>query len=104
MYAPKKDKNNKVEAMMDTISQDEYTPARVIGGYTDRILTIDLDNGKISIRELPAEYKHKYIGGRGYAMELIWNGTTRETKYDFYNHYPSDQPIDVEHDDGYRSH
>ncbi len=67
---------------MDILKEIKYEPAKVAGGYTDRILKVDLNSQEISVIELPAEYKHKYTGGRGYAMELIWNGTTKQTKYD----------------------
>ena len=67
---------------MDTLEQMEYAPAAVAGGYTDRILWIDLSNRRLEIQELPADFKDRYIGGRGYALKLIWDGTTRETRYD----------------------
>ena len=60
----------------------KYEPARVIGGYTDRILRIDLSTQEITIQELPSDYKNKYIGGRGYALKMIWDGTSRKTRYD----------------------
>jgi aldehyde:ferredoxin oxidoreductase len=36
----------------------------------------------VSIQELPPEFKEKYIGGRGYALKLIWDETTKDTRYD----------------------
>jgi aldehyde:ferredoxin oxidoreductase len=67
---------------MEILRQIKYEPARVVGGYTDRILGIDLGTREITIRELPPDFKEKYIGGRGYALKLIWDGTTKETRYD----------------------
>ncbi|MBN2462818.1 MAG: aldehyde:ferredoxin oxidoreductase [Dehalococcoidia bacterium] len=67
---------------MKILRQIKYKPARVVGGYTDRILRVDLGNQEITIQELPPDFKNKYIGGRGYALKLIWDGTTRETHYD----------------------
>jgi len=66
---------------MEIISQVKYEPAKVAGGYTDRILEIDLTKQEIAIQELPSDFKYKYIGGRGYALKLIWDGTTKETRY-----------------------
>lgn len=60
----------------------DYKPQSVNGGYTDRILNINLDTNEINILELPPDYKHKYIGGRGYALKIIWDNTSSETKYD----------------------
>ncbi|HEX7364733.1 MAG TPA: aldehyde ferredoxin oxidoreductase C-terminal domain-containing protein [Dehalococcoidia bacterium] len=62
--------------------QIEYKPAKVVGGYTDRILRVDLTKPEITIQKLPPAFKNKYVGGRGYALKLIWDGTTRETHYD----------------------
>ncbi len=67
---------------MKILQQIEYEPARVSGGYTDRILRVDLGKTEITIEELPPDFKEKYIGGRGYTLKLIWDGTTRETRYD----------------------
>ena len=60
----------------------DYKPQAVEGGYTDRILNINLDKNEINILELPPDYKHKYIGGRGYALKIIWDCASSETKYD----------------------
>ena len=67
---------------MKILQQIEYEPARVKGGYTDRVLRVDLGTRDITIQELPPDFKHKYVGGRGYALKLIWDGTTRDTRYD----------------------
>ena len=67
---------------MDILRQIEYQPARVVGGYTDRILRVDLGALEIVVQELPPDFKDKYIGGRGYALKLIWDHTTRDTRYD----------------------
>ena len=60
----------------------DYTPRTVEGGYTDRILNVNLDTNEINILKLPPDYKHKYIGGRGYALKIIWDNTNSKTKYD----------------------
>jgi len=67
---------------MEILRQIKYEPARVVGGYTDRILRIDLGTQEIMVQELPPDFKNKYVGGRGYAVKLIWDGTTRETRSD----------------------
>ncbi len=67
---------------MDIRRKISYAPAKVVGGYTDRILRIDLDKPEISIQELPPDFKNKYTGGRGYCLKLIWDGTNKATRYD----------------------
>ena len=60
----------------------KYKAFPVKGGYTDHILQADLGTQSISTLRLPPDFKEKYIGGRGYALKLIWDGTTAETRYD----------------------
>ncbi len=67
---------------MEILRQIKYKRARVAGGYTDRILRVNLSSMEITIQKLPPDFKSKYIGGRGYALKLIWDGTTQETHYD----------------------
>ncbi len=59
-----------------------YEPALTRGGYTDRILHVDLSTSEIEIWEMPPDYKDKYVGGRGYALALIWEKTGADTRYD----------------------
>jgi aldehyde:ferredoxin oxidoreductase len=67
---------------MEILKQVKYQPARVAGGYTDRILRVNLDSREITVQTLPPDFKGKYTGGRGYAIKLIWDETKRETRYD----------------------
>jgi len=67
---------------MEILQQIKYEPAKVVGGYTDRILRVDLSTQEIAIQELPPDFKNKYVGGRGYALKMIWDGTKRGTRYD----------------------
>ena len=67
---------------MEILKQIKYKPARVAGGYTDRVLRIDLASREIRIEKLSPDFKAKYIGGRGYALKFIWEGTTDQTRYD----------------------
>ncbi|MBW1800486.1 MAG: aldehyde:ferredoxin oxidoreductase [Deltaproteobacteria bacterium] len=67
---------------MQTIKSIKYEPASVRGGYTDRILEVNLSNHAVSFYEVPADFREKYVGGRGYALKLIWDRTGKETRYD----------------------
>ena len=64
------------------IKSVNYEPIPVKGGYTDRILQVDLTAMEISILALPSDFKEKYIGGRGYALKLIWDRTGKDTRHD----------------------
>ncbi len=60
----------------------QYDAPSVRGGYTDHILQVDLGSQSISMTKLSPDFKEKYVGGRGYALRLIWDGTNAETRYD----------------------
>ena len=59
-----------------------YKPENVVGGYTDKVLRVDLTSKNINIINLPPDFKNKYIGGRGYAIKLIWDETNKDTRFD----------------------
>jgi aldehyde:ferredoxin oxidoreductase len=65
-----------------TIAEVAYRPAEIARGYTDRILRVNLSENTLQVEELPEDFKEKWIGGRGYALKLIWDGTDEKTRYD----------------------
>lgn len=67
---------------MKTLDSIRYNVAPVQGGYTDQILELDLTSLAISIIHVEPDYRRKYVGGRGYAIKMIWDETTKETRYD----------------------
>lgn len=42
-------------------------------GYAGRILKIDLSTGKSSIKTIDERYARKYLGGQGFAVELVYH-------------------------------
>ncbi|MBW1798134.1 MAG: aldehyde:ferredoxin oxidoreductase [Deltaproteobacteria bacterium] len=67
---------------MKIIKSLTYNSGPIKGGYTDQILQVDLDSYKVTPVGLPPQFKEKYIGGRGYTLKLIWDGTSEHTRYD----------------------
>ena len=67
---------------MNILGSIKYSPYPIKGGYTDHILKVDLGPHTISTQELPPNFKETFIGGRGYTLKLIWDGTTGKTRYD----------------------
>jgi len=59
-----------------------YEPAKVVNGHTDRYLEIDLSNHTLSVHEVPEEMRKRYVGGRGYCLKLVFDGTRAETRFD----------------------
>ncbi|MBW2144955.1 MAG: aldehyde:ferredoxin oxidoreductase [Deltaproteobacteria bacterium] len=66
---------------MKIIHSLNYKPAAIQGGYTDQVLKVDLNSYSISPVDLPPGFKEKYVGGRGYALKFIWDGTSGDTHY-----------------------
>ena len=67
---------------MKTLNSIRYEVAPVCGGYTDQILELDLGSLAISTIDVEPVYRRTYVGGRGYAIKMIWDQTTKETRYD----------------------
>ncbi len=59
----------------------KYEKAVVERGYTDRILHIDLTQKEFKVVEVGQEMK-QFVGGRGYCLKLVYDGTNANTKYD----------------------
>ena len=59
-----------------------YTSAPLEQGYTDRVLKIDLSTRRITIEPISREVKKAYVGGRGYCLKFVYDGTTAATRHD----------------------
>ena len=51
-------------------------------GYTDKVLYINVGTTEIKGKDVPLEMKEKFIGGKGYGLRLLWDGTRPDTKWD----------------------
>jgi len=60
----------------------DYSKATVERGYTDRLLRVDLNSRKIVVEKIPDEMRSMFVGGRGYCLKLVYDGTHSETTYD----------------------
>jgi len=67
---------------MDILESITYRPAPVRGEYTGRILEVDLSSNGILLTTVTSEFQDRYIGGRGYALKLLWDRATAETRFD----------------------
>jgi aldehyde:ferredoxin oxidoreductase len=57
----------------------EWTP--LDKGYTDKILYINVGNAEVKEKDVPPVMKEKFIGGKGYGLKLLWDGTKPDTKW-----------------------
>ena len=59
----------------------DYSVTPVDKGYTDKVLYINVGDGKILSKDVPAQMKEKFIGGKGYGLKLLWDATKPTTKW-----------------------
>src|SRR4030042_1246330 len=44
-----------------------------MNGYGDKLLRVNLSNGKVSKDEISDSMKRDFLGGRGFAIKLLWD-------------------------------
>jgi aldehyde:ferredoxin oxidoreductase len=71
-------RRKKIFMKYSSVTYPRAVPQR---GYTNRLLKIDLSTKSISIQEIPKEVRETYVGGRGYCLKLVYDGTSASTRY-----------------------
>ncbi|MFA6448785.1 MAG: aldehyde ferredoxin oxidoreductase C-terminal domain-containing protein [bacterium] len=61
------------------VKYEKNAPKR---GYTDRILEIDLEKKEIKVTQATDELRSLFVGGRGYCLKMVYDGTNADTRYD----------------------
>ncbi|MGM0465398.1 MAG: aldehyde ferredoxin oxidoreductase family protein, partial [Acidobacteriota bacterium] len=59
-----------------------YKPGEIYRGYNNRTLYVNIGNGEFKERPVSEEMKEKFIGGKGFGLRLLWDGTKPDTKWD----------------------
>ncbi len=59
-----------------------YTRGEIDRGYNNRTLYVNLSENSVSEKPVSEEMKEKFIGGKGFGLRLIWDGTRPDTKWD----------------------
>jgi aldehyde:ferredoxin oxidoreductase len=73
---------NTIRSKHKLLKSWEYKWTPLSKGYTDKTLYINLGTSEITERDVPAIMKEKFIGGKGYGLRLLWNGTKPDTRWD----------------------
>lgn len=73
---------NEIRSLDRIIARWNYTLTPLSRGYTDKILYINASTAEIREKDMPIEMKEKFIGGKGYRLRLLWDGTRPDTKWD----------------------
>ena len=64
------------------LNEWNYTWTPLDKGYTDKTLYVNVGSGEIKEKAVPPLMKEKFVGGRGYGLRLLWDGTKPDTKWD----------------------
>ncbi len=65
-----------------TIASISYQKVKIDKGYTDRLLEINLSDRTMVVKEIPQKTREMFVGGRGYCLKMVYDGTTAATRYD----------------------
>lgn len=63
------------------LKEYNYNVHKLERGYSDKTLYINVGSNDIKEKDIPAEMKEKFIGGKGYGLRYLWDATTPETKW-----------------------
>ncbi len=64
------------------ITSIKYQKAKIDKGYTDHLLEVNLSDRTMVVKEIPKTTREMFVGGRGYCLKLVYDGTTAATRYD----------------------
>ena len=65
-----------------TLASISYRKANIDKGYTDRLLEVNLSDRTMVVKEIPLTTREMFVGGRGYCLKLVYDGTSAATRYD----------------------
>ncbi len=64
------------------IAEFRYEKRPIDRGYNNRTLYVNVSDHTISEKPVSEEMKEKFIGGKGFGLKLLWDGTRPDTKWD----------------------
>ncbi len=63
------------------LGQLDYDITPIDKGYTDKVLYVNVGTKEVKQKDVPADVKEKFIGGKGYGLRLLWDAVTPNTKW-----------------------
>lgn len=72
---------NSIKSQHKLLKEWSYNWIPLSKGYTDKILYINVGNDIIREKDVPQVMKEKFIGGKGYGLRLLWDGTKPDTQW-----------------------
>jgi aldehyde:ferredoxin oxidoreductase len=63
------------------LGQLDYEITPIDKGYAEKVLYVNVGTKEIKTKDVPAEMKEKFIGGKGYGLKLLWDAVNPNTKW-----------------------
>jgi aldehyde:ferredoxin oxidoreductase len=63
------------------LDEASYAKAPIKRGYNMRTLHLDMASHAIAEKPVTAEMKAKFVGGKGFGLKLLWDGTRPDSKW-----------------------
>ena len=60
------------------LSELKYESGKIVGGYNNRTLYVNLSTNEIKIKPVTDGMKEKFIGGKGFDLWLMWNSLPKD--------------------------
>ncbi|NOR15630.1 MAG: aldehyde:ferredoxin oxidoreductase, partial [Candidatus Aminicenantes bacterium] len=71
-----------LKAQHKLLKEYAYQPGEIDRGYNNRTLYVNLSDNSVSEKPVSEEMKEKFIGGKGFGLRLLWDGTKPDTRWD----------------------
>lgn len=66
---------------INLLKEYQYTWAPIERGYNNRTLYVNVGSGEINEKPVSQQMKDKFIGGKGFGLRLLWDGTRPDTRW-----------------------
>ncbi len=75
-------KVKEMKAKHELLQEYSYDLSELERGYNNRTLYINISDKTIKEKPVTEQMKEKFIGGKGFGLRLLWDGTKPDTKWD----------------------
>jgi len=70
-----------MKAKHKLLKEYSYELGELYRGYTNRVLYVNVGDNTIKEKPITELMKEKFIGGKGFGLRLLWDGTKDDTKW-----------------------
>jgi aldehyde:ferredoxin oxidoreductase len=74
-------KSEEMKAKHKLLKEYSYKLGEIYRGYNNRTLYVNISDNTIKEKPVPELMKEKFIGGKGFGLRLLWDGTKDDTHW-----------------------